>query len=496
MKNIIIDVQPNVTFVCVVENDELQDFWVERGTSSKVVGNVYKAKVMNVLKGMQACFVNIGIERNTFLYAGDTLKANGESYHDGEDPEILLKAGDVVLCQVLKDEFGNKGARITMNISLPGRVLVMMPMLGYIGLSRKIENEEKRQYLTDFLEKNKAEGSGYIVRTEAENATEAELLEEIELLNKKWKQIKKDFLEKPVFTQLYQEDDIVLRTVRDMFSSDIDAIITNDESIEARIKTNYPHILEGKPNIIKYNAQENLMQTKDLASQVAKLLKKKVVLSNGAYLIIDRTEALTVIDVNTGKYIGDKNLEETVYETNRIAGIEIARQLRLRNIGGIIVVDFIDMHEEEHQKMLLEVLQQELNKDKIKTNILGMTGLGLVEITRKKTRSMLEAVMLQPCPYCNGDGYVFSDELVLSRIHTALNNLFEFSNSTCVKIYVHPSIFSKVFALKYFKKECANEWKNKRIYIIGDSGLHIEKFEIKEENSAIIDLPDTAKLLY
>lgn len=219
-------------------------------------------------------------------------------------------------------------------------------------------------------------------------------------------------------------------------------------------------------------------------------------LRNGAYLIIDRTEALTVIDVNTGRYVGTKNLEETVFDTNKIAAVEIARQIRLRNIGGIIVIDFIDMENRKHRERVLEALQAELDKDRIKTTLVGLTGLGLVELTRKKTRSMIESVMLQPCPYCHGDGYVYSDEHMIMKIRTAVTQAFEGSSAKAAKVTVAPSVFNKLFSLRYLENECRNEWKDKRIYVVPDERMHIEKYKLETLNSAVLDLPDNARLLY
>ena len=219
-------------------------------------------------------------------------------------------------------------------------------------------------------------------------------------------------------------------------------------------------------------------------------------LKNGAYLIIDRTEALTVIDVNTGKFVGNKNLEETVFETNKIASVEIARQLRLRNIGGIVVIDFIDMEDPAHREKVLEVLGAELEKDRVKTSLVGLTALGLVELTRKKTRSMIETVMLQPCPYCGGDGYVYGDEHMIMKIRSAITQVFEGISAKAVVVTVAPSLFNKMFSMRYLEKECQTVWKDKRIYIIPDPSMHIEKYKIQTLNSAILDLPDNARMLY
>ena len=498
MKHILINDHLIGTKVCVVENGELVEFWVERRNQNKLVGNIYKGKVVNVLKGMQAAFVDIGLERNAFLFSGDTL-VDASELADGmvEERKLKLKAGDSVLCQVVKDEFGTKGARITMNISLPGRVVVMMPNLDYVGVSKKIVCEEKRKELADYVESIKPNGYGFILRTEAEHSSLEEIKLEMEELVDKYKKIKKDYLYAEPYSLVYKEEELIERSVRDMLRGDVDRVIVDNESVYDRLKDAFPFLTDKNPDLFElYTGNENIISFYGLDTQIDKLLKRKVVLKNGAYIIIDRTEALTVIDVNTGKYVGDKNLEETVFKTNMIATEEIAKQLRLRNIGGIIVVDFIDMDNEEHRQKVLEALSTHLKKDRIKTTVMGMTHLGLVELTRKKTRSMLESVMLQTCPYCNGDAYVYSDDHVIVKIRDALVELFNTADPPAARLTVNPQVFSKMFALRYLAKECATDWKGKRIYVIADQMMHIEKFKLDPERNMILSLPDSAKLLY
>lgn len=493
MRRILIDVHPNSTKVCIVNNGLLEEFWVERKNLNRLVGNIYKGKVENVLPGMQAAFVNIGLDRNAFLYVGDVVV-------DGErvmaDASLNLRPGDTVLCQVEKDEFGNKGARITMNITIPGRVVVLMPRLDYVGISRKITDENVRAKLTAIADEIRPEGCGVIMRTQAQHCSEAEIRSEMKWLVGTWNKIKEDTLRKPAGTLVYREKDLAVRAVRDMLI-DVDEIVINNRKVYDEFCANLVYITEEHPDIFKYyRSNKSILAAYGISDQIEALLRRKVPLRNGAYLIIDRTEALTVIDVNTGRYVGTKNLEETVFDTNRIAAVEIARQLRLRNIGGIIVVDFIDMENEKHRERVLSVLQAELAKDRIKTTLVGLTGLGLVEITRKKTRSMIESVMLQPCPYCHGDGYVYSDEHMIMKIRTAVSQAFEGSTAKAALVTVAPSVFNKLFSLRYLENECRNEWKDKRIYVVPDDRMHIEKFKLETLNSAILDLPDNARLLY
>ena len=493
MRRILIDVHPNSTKVCIANNGLLEEFWVERKNLSRLVGNVYKGKVENVLPGMQAAFVNIGLQRNAFLYAGDVV-VDGEQV--SADKTLDLREGDTVLCQVEKDEFGNKGARISMNITIPGRVVILMPRLDYVGVSRKITDDETRRRLIAIANEIRPEGCGVIMRTQAEHCSEAELRAEMKWLVSTWNKIKEDELRKPAGSLIYKERDLAVRAVRDMLV-DVDEIVINNRKVYDEFCTNLVYITEEHPGIFKYyNSNKNILAAYGLTEQIDALLRRKVPLRNGAYLIIDRTEALTVIDVNTGRYVGTKNLEETVFDTNKIAAVEIARQIRLRNIGGIIVIDFIDMENRKHRERVLEALQAELDKDRIKTTLVGLTGLGLVELTRKKTRSMIESVMLQPCPYCRGDGYVYSDEHMIMKIRTAVTQAFEGSSAKAAKVTVAPSVFNKLFSLRYLENECRNEWKDKRIYVVPDERMHIEKYKLETLNSAVLDLPDNARLLY
>lgn len=499
MKSILIDDHYSGTKVCIVKDGKLEEFWIERKNNTKHVGNIYKGKVANALQGMQAAFVDIGLERNGFLYAGDVCIDGKMASHNGSSPpnKFPLKTGDIVMCQVLKEEFGNKGARVTMNISLPGRVLVMVPLIDYIGISRKIGNEETRKKLEEFVLKERDGECGFIVRTEAGQCSEEELRLEMRELGAKWEKIKKDYAVAPILGKIYSDGDLVVRAVRDMMQSDVDKVIVNNPAILENIKNEFAYIYSTRPHMFElYTGKDSLITHFNLENQIEGILKRNVPLSNGAYLVIDRTEALTVIDVNTGKYVGEINLEETVFVTNKIAAVEIARQIRLRNLGGIIIVDFIDMVDVNHREEVLRILNEELAKDRIKCSLVGMTDLGLVQITRKKMRNMIDEMMLQPCPYCKGDSYVASEEHIIMRIRDYLFAIFKDHTLKSVKLFVNPLVFTKLFSLRYLERECENEWADKRIYVIPEQNFHIEKFLVEQVRSNIIDLPDSAKLLY
>lgn len=493
MKNIVIDVHFSSTNVAIVEDGNLVEFWVERRNNAHLVGNVYKGKIKNILPGMQAAFVDIGLERNGFLFEGDVIV-------DGEKIEGIscenMRVGDTILCQVLKDQFGNKGARLTTNITLAGRVLVLMPQVDYVGISRKITDETRRAELTNYVESVRPQGCGVIMRTQSEHCSDEEIKSELEELYAKWQDIKRKYMVKPAPSVLHKEESVAVRAVRDMLRNDVDKVIVNDAVLLEEFRSAFKYICQEKPDLFELdNSQRSLISKFRLNEQIEALTKRKVTMKNGAYLVIDRTEALTVIDVNTGKYVGEKNLEETVFETNCIAAEEIAKQLRARNIGGIIIIDFIDMAEESHMHKVMEVLNTCLERDRTKTVVLGMTSLGLVEMTRKKTRSMLESVMLQECPYCHGEGHVFSDEYVIVKIREQLYDIIGAGNVRAVKVTVADSVFSKMISQHYMAKECATVWRDVLIYAIPDPNMHIEQYDIQVDNSDILTLPGGAKLL-
>ena len=499
MKKLFIDYHPRRTQVALVEDGELVEFQVERQDVPSIVGSIYKGKVVNLIKGMKAAFVNIGLDRNAFLYCGESSydRASIINKQVAECQELKLSAGDEIMCQVVKEEFGTKGARISTNVSIPGRLIVYVPNNDYVGISRKIEEEDIRERLEKWATNaiQNIEG-GVILRTASKNATDEQLNSELNNLIAEWKNINEEYKKAPESTKLYEEGSLIFRMVRDLIDNDLDAIVFNDEQFANKIRGKIEQI-SPKPNMVEvYNGAEDFFSYYGLSSQIDKMLKRKVVLKNGAYLVIDRTEALITIDVNTGKFTGENDLEQTVFETNKLAAVEIAKQLRLRNLGGIIIVDFIDMVIPEHREIVVEIMKKALKKDRIKTTVVSMTGLGLLELTRKKTRSMIDTVLLKPCPYCNGSGYVYSEEQVINKITASLKNVINDIEPKLVLLTVNPEVFARLFTLRYLEKECSTVWKSIRIYVVPDSANHIEQFDIKTFNTMVVDLPNNAKLLY
>jgi ribonuclease G len=414
-KQLIADIGPNESRVALLEDGELAEIYIERPDIDRLVGNIYRGKVSSVLPGMQAAFVDIGHEKNAFLYAGDIIA--GKEYSEDDDDHShdakgwniadLVSVGQELTVQVTKEPIGSKGPRVTTNITLPGRHLVLLPDADYTGVSRRIEDEEERAKLKRIAENLKPEGIGLIVRTASKGMEEEDFTDDLNFLLKLWKNIKKKERKGSVPRCVHKDLSLVYRMVRDLFTRDIDKFIINDRGHYERVLELVEIISPGLKRRVEYFGKDTgIFEYYQLDSKLARALSRKVWLKCGGYLVIDRTEALTVIDVNTGKYVGRKNLEDTVLKTNTEAADEIARQLRLRDIGGIIIIDFIDMHDRGHQAMVLDRLKQALRKDRTKTTVVGMTGLGLIEMTRKKVRQDLTSIMFTECPHCEGTGRV------------------------------------------------------------------------------------------
>jgi len=415
VNELIVDAGTSQTRVALLEDGKLVEIHIERPDITRLVGNIYRGKVSSVLPGMQAAFIDIGYEKNAFLYAGDAVPQ--KDCHDSDDEDYidlrkqridqLLKPGQEITVQVVKEPMGTKGPRVTTQITLPGRYLVLLPNTDYIGISRRIEDECERAKLKRIAEKIKPEGMGLIVRTASEGLNEEDFQRDLEFLKKLWESIRQKENRGAVPRCLHKDENLIYRAVRDLFTPDIDRFVINDQQQYLKVL----EIVEMlSPDLLRrvhyFSKDYDLFQYYSLESEITRAFSRKVWLKSGGYIIIDRTEALTVIDVNTGKYTGSRNLEETVLKTNMEATEEIARQLRLRDIGGIIIIDFIDMQEKQHQNMVLEYLKQHLKKDRNRTTVVGMTGLGLIELTRKKVRREISFAVNSECPYCKGTGRI------------------------------------------------------------------------------------------
>lgn len=419
---ILINVTPNETRAVVVDNGVLQEVFIERTESRGLVGNIYKGKVCRVLPGMQAAFVEIGLARAAFLHASDISIPKGHTgnLQEMEVPPItsLLREGQEVLVQVIKDPMGTKGARLTTQLSVSSRYLVYMPETQGIGVSLKIESEQERQRLKSCLEQQlKQSTGGYILRTAAEGVSETELVSDLAFLHRLWQTLHDSKHSVKCGEPLYQDLPLSLRALRDLVSPDIERVrIDSSTSYQKAIKFAESFIPESMPKIDHYKGERPLFDLFNVEEEIKKALERKVPLKSGGYLIFDQTEAMTTVDVNTGGFVGYKNLEETIFKTNLEAAHAIARQLKIRNLGGIIILDFIDMEEPDHREQVLKALEKAMSTDRARHNICGVSELGLVEMTRKRTRESLEHIMCEPCPCCDGKGYAKSPESVCYEI--------------------------------------------------------------------------------
>ncbi|MEG2361262.1 MAG: Rne/Rng family ribonuclease [Christensenella sp.] len=430
VKKIIADANTHEARVALTEGKELVEIQVETRGKERLVGNIYKGRVANILPGMQAAFVDVGLEKNAFLYAGDILCDESDFlFEEGAEdvpikkkldiPNIkeLLKPNQEIMVQVLKQPGGTKGARVTTHITLPNRLLVLMPTVDHVGVSRRIEYEQKREDLKELMTRLKPQGMGVIVRTLAEQATEEELEAELKFLVRLWEKVqeKADFVSAPRL--VHAEETLLFRTVRDMFTPDVEEFVINDKDYYEKVLAVVNIVSPGMEKRLKlFDEGGNIFDYYEIEDKIGKALGRKVWMKNGCYLVIDETEALTVVDVNTGKYIGEDNLQDTILNANIEAATEIAKQLRLRDISGIIVIDFIDMDVDENKHMVVDALKEALKNDRTKSNVLGMTELGLVEMTRKKTRRKLSALTQTTCPCCNGSGRVYNMENMAMRV--------------------------------------------------------------------------------
>ncbi|HEC19389.1 MAG TPA: ribonuclease G [Gammaproteobacteria bacterium] len=426
-EEILINVTPRETRVAMVENGVLQELFIERTSRRGLVGNIYRGKVVRVLPGMQAAFIDIGRERTAFLHASDIVgrskNGNGNGDKPAENIVDLVHQGQELLVQVVKDPLGSKGARLTTHLSVAARFLVFMPDEEHVGISQKIEDEAERQRLRELVGRlaEEAGGGGFIVRTVADGASEQELRSDVEFLHKLWAEIQERSTTCPPASLVHGDLSLVMRTMRDQVDVGIEKVrIDSRENFEKARKFASKFIPEMADRIEYYPGERPIFDLYGIEDEIQKALSRKVQLKSGGYLIIDQTEALTTIDVNTGAFVGHRNLEETIFKTNLEATHAIARQLRLRNLGGIIILDFIDMTDPSHREQVMRALEKALERDKAKSHICEVSALGLVEMTRKRTRESLEHVLCEPCPCCQGRGSVRTAETVCYEVFREL----------------------------------------------------------------------------
>jgi ribonuclease G len=504
---ILINLSLRETRVARVENNELVEYFVERRKDQSLVGNIYKGRVSRVLPGMQAAFVEITLPKAGFLYAGnvyDPSRESGEPASEAigdeadalisseraqEEPQDnikniseLVREGESLLVQVVKEPLGSKGARLTGYLSIPGRFLVYLPNSKHLGVSRRIEDAGERDRLKKIVTKHRPAQGGFIVRTVAEGAGEKHLKDDMDYLVRSWGSIKRAAEKQKTPGLVYSELDLATRIIRDRVSEDVERILVNDLELFKRITKFVQNFLPRfKKRIEIHDKKTPLFDLFGIETEITRALSRKVWLKSGGYIVTDENEALTTIDVNSGRFVGTRNFEDTILQTNLEAVKEIAYQIRLRNLGGIIVLDFIDMQKSQHRERIYDTLMAELDKDPVKTNVLPISELGLIEMTRKRTHESLRQKLMSPCSYCDGRGFVKSRETLATQIVRDCLKEAELSPSGKpgnLALYCHPQIASYFAeedreAVEFLEKETGL-----RLVVKADPNLHLEEYEI------------------
>lgn len=502
---ILINVRPLETRVAYVEAGTLMDLKIERKTSPTLVGTIHRGIITRVLPGMQAAFVDIGLDKAAFLYVGDILTdgkdffEDEDHHHEGAGDEAedsrpsreiktpiqdLIKEGQHLMVQVAKDPLGTKGARITTHISLPGRGVVYMPYVKHTGISRKIEDEDEKERLKKLVQKINPSG-GVIVRTAAEGASEESLRTDIEYLDRLSKEIQKNYEKRKTAGQVHAELDVELRALRDMMNENVTTVWVDNVEVYKKVAKFVTQLMpKYRQNIILYEEKKPLFDLYDIDLEISRAMERKVWLKSGGYIVLDEAEALVVIDINTGRYVGKKDLEDTILKTNLEAVKEIAHQLRVRNVGGIIIIDFIDMEKQVHREQVMQALEEELRKDRSRTNIISMSELGLVEMTRKRTRPSLIKRLCQPCSYCDGKGYIKRTNTIAGEIFRELErqiNLVDPNRKLGVIVHCHAEIVDWVYESESETLDSLEKRLGRSIAFKIEPTYHTEQYEIFTE---------------
>ena len=514
------NVTPAVTRVAMVEDGSLVELYIERASDRTLVGNIYKGRVSNIARGMQAAFVDVGLEHDIFLPLsgivhppraalegvadrsgdmvlpripgitfGPTPSTDPQSHagpmpmDEPEGPKIndLLKVGQEILVQVVKEPVGTKGARGTTNLTLPGRFLVLMPTYEHVGISRRIEDLTERERLRTIGEALKPEGMGLILRTVAEKQHEDDFKSDVEFLMGQWNTIQELAAKCPSRTLLFQDSSLLQKIVRDEFSTRIDEFVIDGRDEYGRVLAESSFLAQTlKANIKLHEGPEPLFDRYSIEVDIERALEAKVWLKSGAFIVIEETEALTSIDVNTGRFLGSTNLEETVFKTNLEAADTIARQVRLRNLAGIIVIDFIDMTEEEHRKKVVERTREAFKRDRIRTNILELTALGLVQMTRQRHRTTLSMRLKEMCPYCKGEGRILAPDYLTSRIFREIQRVCATSGSEAIYVSAHPNVARHVLEGRQQSIPELESRYRKKIFVRSEPEYHRETFRVED----------------
>jgi ribonuclease G len=511
-KQLVINSTSYETRIALIEGGQVSEYYIERSQERGIVGGIYKGKVIRVLPGMQSCFVDIGLERAAFLYGGDIKPEGSQDLPEGFDdegkalPQVmvadeedfnensvsaskmiqknykitdLVKEGQEIIVQVAKDAISTKGARVTTYLSLPGRYVVLMPSINHIGVSRRIQSDDERARLRCLVQKIKPEGAGIIVRTASEHVPEEKILADIDFLLKLWESLRLKSLKSKSPCLVHEDLDLIFRATRDLISRDLDRIVIDDKKrYEDLVRFLNRFSAKLGAQVQLYQGETQIFDAFGIEQEVVRALGTKVWLKSGGYLIIEQTEALTAIDVNTGRFVGSKSLGDTIIKTNLEAVKEIVQQLRLRNIGGIIILDFIDMDRADDRDRVFLSLTEELKKDKARTTLLKISELGLVQMTRKRTEESLMQKMSVHCPYCEGNGYVKSPGTIAYEIIRELLREFTRSNQDGFLVKAHPQVVDRLLEEdKIFIDELKSKFSRK-LAIKAFSDYHVEHFEI------------------
>lgn len=500
---ILINVRPHVTRVAYVENGVLTDLNIERKSYPTLVGSIHRGRVNRILPGMQAAFVDIGLERAGFLYVGDIREDFDEEprefdadlpleFDSEENPEFtetptvpiqdILKEGQQILVQVAKDPIGTKGARLTTHISLPGRFIVYLPTVRHVGISRRIESEVERTRLKNLVASINPPG-GLIVRTAGEGANEESLRADIESMDKLAKEIFRNYEKRKNIGLIHQEIDVELRALRDMMNEKVTTVWVDNEEVHKRVVRFVSQLMpKYKQNIRLYQNSKPVFDMYELDLEISRAMERRIWLKSGGYLVIDEAEALVVIDVNTGRFVGKKDLEDTILKNNLEAAKEIAHQLRIRNCGGIIIVDFIDMEKESHREKVLSTLTDEIKQDRARTQVMSMSSLGLVEITRKRIRPSLIRELCEPCTYCEGKSFIKKRSTVAQEIFRDLERdppkTAGNSGQTQILVRCHAMVMDWVYEVEGETLSFLEQNLERSVVFKAEPGFHIEQYEI------------------
>ncbi len=504
-KRIVVNAGLVETRVAVQDGGLLTELYVEREGRRSIVGNIYKGVVTNVLPGMQAAFVDIGLSKDAFLYAGDYTANRGEDEgepgheveEDGADLDVgdaeaearmppatppigdLLRRGQEVLVQVSKESLGTKGARITSFVSIPGRSIVYMPQARHVGVSRRIKDDAERERLRGIVKELRPPSGGFIVRTVAEGKGEEDLAADIQFLSRLWTEVQGRFEHASAPSLLHEEMDLTFRVVRDLFSPQVDEFLVDDpEAYDKCLRYTSSFVPQLASRVTRWDRDELIFEATGIEKEIDKALRRRVWLKSGGYIVIDHTEALVAIDVNTGKYVGKRDFEETILKINLEAVGEVVRQIRLRDLGGIIIIDFIDMDRADHREQVFKALLKVLADDKARTNVLEISELGLVEMTRKRVRQSLQSLFCAPCPACKGSGVIKSDATLAAEILRKIQAGARDSPGPDVVVRAHPETAHHLEAERREALERLQKMISRKIAVQAVPSYHREQYDV------------------